>query len=321
MSDTVPIMLSRGVSYLSREMVERYGVDKLQAINNGGIVVTDSTLGTLTKIRCDELFIDHDFNHRGTVAPIDVIDLAKSIEKDGLQSPIIVQPWTDKNDPKIRFKVVAGHRRSMAVKRILKRETIDGFIRVYKNQLEAQTASLIENLQRQDLNIKQEAHAIKAYDDAYWSEQEIADHLSQSRGWVKIRLQLLTLCDKVQDYAAAGLLTQEHIRHLQGKSESFQLEFVREVKEQKAKGEKLVIEKPVKKINPHVLKPRGREETFEKITELYGIFGEMGLWARCMSWCAGQITEYELMRDVERMAKEEGLNYRIPAAMLAAKLA
>jgi ParB/RepB/Spo0J family partition protein len=280
-----------------------------------------SNLGNLTQIRLDELFIDHDFNHRGEVVPMDVIDLARSIEKDGLQSPIIVQPWTHPTDPKIKYKVVAGHRRSMAVKRVLKHETIDGFVRVYKDQLEARTASLIENLQRKELNIKQEANAIKIYDDAYWSEQEIAEHLSQSRGWVKIRLQLLTLCDKVQDYAAAGLLTQEHIRYLQGKSETAQLEFIREVKEQKAKGEKLILEKPVKKTNPHVLKPRGREEIFEKITELYGIFGEMGIWSRCMSWCAGQITEYELMKDVERLAKEQGREYRIPAAMLAAKLA
>jgi ParB/RepB/Spo0J family partition protein len=280
-----------------------------------------SELGTFTKIRCDELLIDHDFNHRGMVGPIDVIDLAKSIERDGLQSPIIVQPWSDPDDPKIKYKVVAGHRRSMAVKRILKRDSIDCFIRVYENQLQARTASLIENLQRQGLNIKQEAHAIKSYTDAYWSEQEIAEHLSQSRGWVKIRLQLLTLCDKIQDYAAAGLLTQEHIRYLQGKSEGAQLDFVREVKEQKAKGEKLVIEKVTAKVNPHVLKPRSRAETFEKITELYSIFGEMGLWSRCMSWCAGQITEYELMREVERLCKESGLSYRIPAAMLAAKLA
>jgi ParB/RepB/Spo0J family partition protein len=280
-----------------------------------------SNLGNLTQIRLDELFIDHDFNHRGEVVPMDVIDLARSIEKDGLQSPIIVQPWTHPTDPKVKYKVVAGHRRSMAVKRVLKHETIDGFVRVYKDQLEARTASLIENLQRKELNIKQEANAIKIYDDAYWSEQEIAEHLSQSRGWVKIRLQLLTLCDKVQDYAAAGLLTQEHIRYLQGKSETAQLEFIREVKEQKAKGEKLILEKPVKKTNPHVLKPRGREEIFEKITELYGIFGEMGIWSRCMSWCAGQITEYELMKDVERLAKEQGREYRIPAAMLAAKLA
>lgn len=283
--------------------------------------MTDSTLGTLTTINCDELFIDHDFNHRGVVAPMDVVDLAKSIERDGLLTPITVQPWTDPNNPKIKYKVVAGHRRSMAVKRILKRPTIAAFVKVYENQLMAKTASLIENLQRKELNIKQEAHGIKEFSDAYWSEQEIAEHLSQSRGWVKVRLQLLTLCDKVQDYAAAGLITQEHIRFLQGKSEHAQLEFVREVKEQKAKGEKLVIEKPVKKTNPHIKKPRTREEVFEKMTELYGIFGEMDFWARCMSWCAGEISEYDLMKDVERWAKEHGNNYRIPHEMLLAKIA
>jgi len=283
--------------------------------------MTDPNLGTLIKIAFSELLIDHEFNHRGRVAPIDVLDLAKSIERDGLQTPISVQPWTDPTDPKIKYRVVAGHRRATACKLILKWDMIPCFVKVYQNQLAAKTASLIENLQRKELNIKQEAHAIKVFSDAYWSENEIADHLSQSRGWVKVRLQLLTLCDKVQDYAAAGLLTQEHIRLLQGKSESQQLEFVREVKEAKAKGEKVLIEKPIKKTNPHVLKPRNREEIFEKISELYSIFSEMGLWARCMSWCAGQITEYELMKDVEKLAAQQGLNYRIPAAMLAEKIA
>lgn len=278
-------------------------------------------LGTLTDIRLDELMVDHDWNHRGHVAPIDVIDLAKSIERDKLQTPITVQPWSDPKNLKIKYKVVAGHRRATACKLILKWEKIPAFVKVYENQIAARTASLIENLQRKELNIKQEAHALKTYTDAYWSEEEIANHLSQSRGWVKIRLQLLNLCDKVQDYAAAGLITQEHIRHMQGKSEDSQLAFIREVKEAKAKGEKVLIEKPVKKTNPHVLKPRSREEIFEKMTELYGIFGQMDFWSRCMSWCAGQITEYELMKDVQRWAEENGHSYRIPTTMLMAKLA
>jgi ParB/RepB/Spo0J family partition protein len=281
----------------------------------------NSDLGTLTDVRLDELLVDHDWNHRGFVAPMDVIDLAHSIERDKLQTPITVQPWTDPKNPKVKYKVVAGHRRATACHKILKWTTIPAFVKVYENQIAARTASLIENLQRKELNIKQEAHALKTYTDAYWSEQDIADHLSQSRGWVKVRLQLLNLCEKVQDYAAAGLLTQEHIRLLQGKSETQQLAFVHEVKEAKAKGEKLTIEKPVKKTNPHALKPRGREEIFEKMTELYGIFGQMEFWARCMSWCAGQITEYDLMKDVERWAKEHGHSYRIPTEMLMAKLA
>jgi ParB/RepB/Spo0J family partition protein len=283
--------------------------------------MSDSTLGTLIDVNCDELLIDHDFNHRGLVVKMDVDDLARSIKRDGLLTPITVQPWTDPRNPKIKYKVVAGHRRSVAVKSVLKLPTISAFVKVYVDQLAARTASLIENLQRKELNIKQEAHGIKPFIEAYWSEQQVADHLSQSRGWVKIRLQLLNLCDKVQDYAAAGLITQEHIRHLQGKSETQQLEFVREVKEQLAKGEKLVIEKPVKAVNPHVKKQRTRPEIFEKMTELYGIFGSMEFWAKCMSWCAGEITEYELMREVERWAKDNGHAYRIPHAMLAAKLA
>lgn len=322
MIDTVPVLLDPGVSYLPKEYVERIGLEKLKAINRGEVVMTtsNSEQGTLTDVRMDELLVDHDWNHRGAVAPIDVLDLAHSIERDGLQVPITVQPWSEPNNPKIKYKVVAGHRRSMAFK-VLKRETIPAFVKVYQDQIAARTASLIENLQRKQLNIKQEAHALKVYTDAYWSEEQIATHLSQSRGWVKIRLLLLNLCEKVQDYAAADLITQEHIRFLQGKSESAQLDFIREVKEAKARGDKVLIEKPVKKTNPHVAKPQTRVEIFAKMTELYGIFGEMSFWARCMSWCAGEISEYELMKDVERWAVENGHPYRIPHEMLMAKLA
>lgn len=276
--------------------------------------------GTFAHVRLDELLVDHEWNHRGFVAPIDVLELARSIDKDGLQTPILVQPWSDPKNPKTKYKVVAGHRRAMAF-RVLKRETIPSFVKLYKDQIAAQTASLIENLQRKGLNIKQEAHALKVYTDAYWSEEQIATHLSQSRGWVKIRLLLLNLCDKVQDYAAADLITQEHIRFLQGKAEYAQLAFIKEVKEAKAKGEKLMVEKPVKKTNPHVLKNRGREEIFAKMTEIYAVFGEMDFWSRCMSWCAGQITEYDLMKDVEKWAIENGHSYRVPHEMLLAKLA
>lgn len=277
-----------------------------------------SDLGTLTDIPLDELLIDHEFNHRGVLTPIDVAAFAADLKRDGLRTPITVQPWTDPKNPKIKYRVVAGHRRAMAF-RLLHNPSIPGFVKQFVDELAARKDSLIENLHRKDLNIKQEAHAMKPFVDAFWSEQEIADRLGQSRGWVKVRLMLLTLPEKIQNIAAAGLITQEHIKMLQGKSEEQQYAFVREVKEATARGEKLHIDKPVKKTNPHALKPRGREEIFAKIGEIYAILGEMGLWSRGMSWCAGQISEYELMKEVEKWAIDNGHSYRIPHEMVMAK--
>ncbi len=277
-------------------------------------------LGELKDIPVSELFIDHEWNHRGRVAPIDVIDLAKSIERDGLQSPINVQPYADPSHPGLKYKVVDGHRRAMSF-HVLKRKEIPAFVKVYENDLAARSQSLIANIQRKNLNIKQEAQALKPFLDAYWGENELADHFSQSRGWVKIRIMLLNLDERVQDYAAAGLITQEHIKVLQGKSVDAQMAFIREVKEAKAKGEKIILEKTIKKVNPHEKKIRGREEIFTKISEIYGTGVPMGLWSRCLSWAAGQITEYELMKDIEEWAIENGKPYRIPNEMLVAQFA
>jgi ParB/RepB/Spo0J family partition protein len=275
-------------------------------------------LGELQLIPMKELFIDHDFNHRGRVVPIDVAEFARAIDRDGLKTPIVVQRINDPAHPQFKFRVVSGHRRAMAFT-VLKREAIPGFVKFYATELEAKTDSLIENIHRKDLNIKQEAHALVPFIKAYWSENDISEHLNQSRGWVKIRMMLLDLPEKVQDYCAAGLLTQEHIRMLHGKTENQQLEFIREVKEAKARGEKLTIEKPVKKTNPFLLKPRGREEIFEKIMEVSPIIG-FGIWSRALSWAAGQISEYDFMKEIEKWAIDNGHPYRVPNEMLLQKM-
>src|SRR5215831_9926890 len=59
-----------------------------------------------------EIFADENFNCRGTIAPFDVIDLAKSIEKNGLLQPIVVQPYV--NHPPHKYRIIVGHRRHRA---------------------------------------------------------------------------------------------------------------------------------------------------------------------------------------------------------------
>jgi len=271
-------------------------------------------MGTLIDVPMNQLFINHDFNHRGRVAPIDVADFARSLERDGLKTPITIQPYNDPTHPELKYMVVAGHRRAMAFK-IMKRTSIPGFLKHYNSELDARKESLIENLHRKDLNIKQEAHALVPFIKAYWGEKELGEHLGQSTGWVRIRKMLLNLPDRIQDVAAAGLITQEHIRQMQGKNEEQQFAFVREIKEAKARGEKLDIDKVVKKVNPHVLKMRSRPEIFEMITRLYEIMGKMGMHTRALSWSSGQISEYEFMKDVEAYCIENGLAYRVPNSM------
>lgn len=277
----------------------------------------DSQFKDIINVPLSELYVDNEFNSRGQVVPMDVIDLAKSIEHDGLQTPITVQPWTIKTNDKIKYRVVAGHRRTIAFK-VLKRESIPAILRLDLDDLAARKFNIIENLHRKNLNIKQEAHALVAFTKAGWSENEIAEQFNQSRGWVKVRLMLLSLPDDIQDVAAAGLITQEHIKMLYGKPKDQMYDFVREVKEAKARGEKIVIEKPVRDVNPHVKRQRNRAEIFEMISQLYDITG-MALHTRALAWAAGEISEYEFMKSVEEYCHENELDYVVPNEMLAAR--
>lgn len=277
-----------------------------------------SELGEIVDLPIKEIFLDQEFNCRGYVAPIDVVEFAQQLARDKLQNPIQVQYWSDPKHPEYKYRIIAGHRRTLAF-RINKKETIPAIVRkdIITN-LDAKKANLIENLHRKNLNIKQEAHAIQAFDQAGWPEVMISEQTGQSRGWVKVRLQLLTLPDDIQDVAAAGLLTQEHIKMLYGRPREAQYEFVKEVKEAKARGEKIEIEKPLKKINPHERKFRPQAEIRAKLVEIYAITG-MGLHTRCMAFCAGDISEYDLMKSIEDWAKENGIEYKVPEEMVAAR--
>src|SRR5690606_25873258 len=65
----------------------------------------------LYEISLTDIYIDNAFNCRGAIAPIDVVDLAKSIKADGLQQPIIVEPF---EHPKYKYRIISGHRRFVA---------------------------------------------------------------------------------------------------------------------------------------------------------------------------------------------------------------
>lgn len=267
------------------------------------------------KIPMEEIFSDDEFNCRGKIAPIDVVELAKSIEKFGLQSPIVVQPYSDPNLPKVKYRIVSGHRRH-AAHRINKAKTIDAIIKEGLDELKARQLNLEENLKRKDLNILQEAKAIKHFRDASWQEELIAHELGVSRGWVQIRLMLLSFPEDIQMVAAAGLLTQENIKYLYSiKDLNKRYEAVRAIKDAKLSGQKkleLKVENKKKK-NPLAKKPRNREEIFEIIELIIDVIGDGCFATRCLSWAAGEISDFELHREFQEFCDHKGIRYIIPS--------
>jgi len=134
-------------------------------------------------------------------------ELVNSVRVHGVISPIIVV----KNGQ--RYMIIAGERRWRAAKRAGLR-SIPTIIRSYTPQ-QVREISLIENLQREDLNPIETANAIKQLMYEYrYTQEEVADRIGKSRPAVANTLRLLTLSAPVIDLVAGGRLSAGHARCL-----------------------------------------------------------------------------------------------------------
>ena len=133
-------------------------------------------------------------------------ELADSIKQFGLLQPILVQ------DRKDYYEIIAGERRWRAAKLAGLKE-VPVIIRNYSNQ-EIVEISLIENIQREDLNPIEEALAYKRLLEEFNLKQdEVAERVSKSRTTVTNSMRLLKLCDGVQQMIIDDMLSTGHARH------------------------------------------------------------------------------------------------------------
>lgn len=134
-------------------------------------------------------------------------ELADSIKQVGLLEPPLVQ------DRKDHFEIIAGERRWRAAK-IAGLKEIPVIIRDYSEQ-EIMEISLIENIQREDLNPIEEAQAFKRLLTEFNLKQdEVAERVSKSRTAVTNSLRLLKLCDEVQQMVIDEMISTGHARAL-----------------------------------------------------------------------------------------------------------
>lgn len=134
-------------------------------------------------------------------------ELSESIKEHGVLQPIIV---TKKED---YYQIIAGERRWRASKKAgLK--TIPVIVRDY-DEKKIREVSLIENLQRQDLNALDTAKAIKELMEEHCLTQEqLAKTLGKSRSSIANTLRILNLDERVQDMVQEGKLSEGHARTL-----------------------------------------------------------------------------------------------------------
>jgi ParB family chromosome partitioning protein len=125
-------------------------------------------------------------------------DLARSIEKQGLLSPITVYQTPDG-----RFALVAGQRRLMAHKH-LGRETIPAIVHEEMSDEDATAVSLVENVHRADMNPRDKAMAFKALVDQLGSVQAVSKATGVGDGTIRKYVHLVTLAPALQAQLAAG---------------------------------------------------------------------------------------------------------------------
>ncbi len=136
-----------------------------------------------------------------------LLELAESIKQFGLLQPILVQ------DKGTYYEIIAGERRWRAAKLAGIKE-VPVIIRNLTEQ-EIVEISLIENIQREDLNPIEEAMAYKRLLTEFNLKQdEVAERVSKSRTAVTNSIRLLKLCDEVQQMIIDDMITTGHARAL-----------------------------------------------------------------------------------------------------------
>ncbi len=134
-------------------------------------------------------------------------ELADSIKQFGVIQPLIVQKKDD------YYEIIAGERRWRA-SRIAGLKKIPVIVKDYSDK-EAMEISLIENIQREDLNPIEEAFAYKRLMEEYNLRQdEVAQRVSRSRAAIANSVRLLNLDQRVQDMVVSEMLTTGHARAL-----------------------------------------------------------------------------------------------------------
>ena len=134
-------------------------------------------------------------------------ELAESLKQFGMLQPILVQNRGD------YYEIIAGERRWRAAK-IAGLKEVPVIVRELTDQ-EIVEISLIENIQREDLNPIEEAQAYKRLlTEFHLKQEEVAERVSKSRTAVTNSKRLLKLCDEVQKMVVDDMISTGHARAL-----------------------------------------------------------------------------------------------------------
>jgi len=175
------------------------------------------TIESIEEFKQDEvvqLSINHispnRYQPRTIFNPEKIDELAQTIHTHGMIQPIVVRKVVDADQ---EYEIIAGERRYRAVKQLGWTE-IPALIR-QMNDKETASVALIENLQREELTVIEEARAYQQLIEIHELTQEaLAQRLGKSQSTIANKLRLLKLPDPIQQAIMNKSITERHARAL-----------------------------------------------------------------------------------------------------------
>lgn len=166
----------------------------------------DNKQGQLTELETNQLQ-SNPLQPRGVILQDSLTDLVESIREQGILEPIVVA------ETPAGYQIIAGERRWRAAKIlglpkvpvVIKNTTPQGMLEM----------SIVENVQREDLNPIEKALSYKRLIDEFGlGTNEVAKRIGKSAPAVSNTIRLLTLPDAIKDALVAGVITEGHVRPL-----------------------------------------------------------------------------------------------------------
>ena len=191
-------------------------------------------------------------------------ELAQSIKENGVIQPIIVR-----QSPVIGYEILAGERRYRA-SLLAGLKSIPAVVKQLSDQ-EMMVQSIIENLQRENLNPIEEARAYESLVEKGFTHAEIADKMGKSRPYISNSIRLLSLPEQILSEVENGKLSQAHARSLVGLNKEQQDYFFQRIIEEDIsvrKLEALLTEKKQKKLQKDDHFIQNEEEQLKKLLGL-----------------------------------------------------
>lgn len=187
--------LGRGLSAL-------LGENKIQS----NILNTNNeNIEKVEKINLNKITIGN-YQPRTNFDETELVELANSIKEHGVIQPIIVRKNNDDT-----YQIIAGERRFRA-SQIANLREIPAIVKKFSNQ-DALEIAIIENIQRTDLSVTEEASGYqKLIEEFSYTQDQIAQKVGKSRSHITNLLRLLNLPQKVRDLLDAKLISMGHAR-------------------------------------------------------------------------------------------------------------